>query len=260
MTIRDFINWLKTSMGIEWKETAIDVFLYGNPDIELKNIAVTMMATQEVLEKAVQRDCNLIITHEPLFYNHHHKFQHLVNDAVYLAKETYLRNNGLCIFHLHDNLHHTRLDYIAVGMAHKLNWGKYRTDESFKSFRMPGITLRHILRDIEVKLEPAAMKYIGDQDVAYENVITSWGFMMMENGVKLINRHESSVLITGETHEWELAEYVHDAHQMGLKKALVMTGHVASEESGVEFFSNYLQENSPSLSIVYIRTNDPFKK
>jgi putative NIF3 family GTP cyclohydrolase 1 type 2 len=50
------------------------------------------------------------------------------------------------------------------------------------------------------------------------------------------------------------------AHQMGLKKALVMTGHMASEESGVEYFGNYLQEKSPSLSISYIRTNDPFKK
>ena len=259
MTIRDFINWLKTSMGVEWKETAIDVFLYGNPDVELKNIAVTMMATQEVLEKAVQRDCNLIITHEPLFYNHHHKFQHLLDDTVYIAKEEYLRKNGLCIFHLHDNLHHARLDYIAVGMAQKLDWEKYRTDESFKSFRMPDVTLRHVLRDIEVKLEPAAIKYIGDQDVTYENVIVSWGFMMMENGIKLVNRYENSVLITGETHEWELVEYVHDAHQMGLRKALVMIGHVASEESGAEFFSNYLQEKSPSLSISYIRTNDPFQ-
>lgn len=251
---------MKTSLGIEWKETAIDDFLYGNPDIELKNVAVTMMATQEVLEKAVQRGCNLIITHEPLFYNHHHKYQPLSNDTVYTAKEEYLRNNGLCIFHLHDNLHHGRLDYIAVGMAQKLNWGKYRTDESFKSFRMPEVKLRHILRDIEVKLEPTAIKYIGDKDVAYENVIVSWGFMMMENGVKLINRHENSVLITGETHEWEFVEYVHDAHQMGLRKALVMVGHIPSEESGVEFFSNYLQEKSPSLSILYIRTNDPFQK
>jgi hypothetical protein len=145
-------------------------------------------------------------------------------------------------------------------MAQKPNWETYRTDESFKSFHMPDVKLGHILRDIEVRLEPTAIKHIGDQDMAYENVITSWGFMMMEKGVKLINRHENCVLITGETHEWELVEYVHDAHQMGLSKALVMVGHVASEESGVEFFGNYLQERSPSLSISYIRTNDPFKR
>jgi putative NIF3 family GTP cyclohydrolase 1 type 2 len=260
MTIREFINWLKTSLGFEWKETAIDVFLYGNPELELKNVAVTMMATQEVLEEAVERGCNLIITHEPLFYNHHDKYQPLSNDMVYVAKEAYLRQHGLCVFHLHDNVHHGRLDYIAVGTAHKLNWGKYRTDESFKSFRMPDVKLGQILRDIDANLEPAALKYIGDQDVAYENVVTSWGFMMMENAVGLTNRHESCVLITGETHEWEFVEYVHDAHQMGFKKALIMVGHVASEEGGMEYFSHYLQEQSPSCSISYIKTGDLFRR
>ena len=260
MTIRAFINWLKTSMGFEWKETAIDNFLYGNPDLELKNIAVTMMATQAVLEQAVQRDCNLIITHEPLFYNHHHQFHSLLNDTVYQAKETYLKTHRLCIFHLHDNLHRPGLDYIALGLAQKLNWGSYRTDDSCKSFSMPEVKLKHILRDIEVNLEPTALKYIGDKDMAYENVITSWGFMMMENALKLINRHKNCVLITGETHEWEFVEYVHDAHHMGLRKALVMIGHVPSEESGVEFFCRYLQEKSPSRSISYIKTNDLFKK
>jgi len=251
---------MKTSIDIEWRETAIDVFLYGDPDTELHNVAVTMMATQEVLEEAVRRGCNLVITHEPLFYNHHHQFEHLLDDAVYKAKESYLREHGLCVFHLHDNLHHPGLDYIAAGMARKLDWERYRTDESHKSFRMPGVKLEQILGEIDAKLAPAALKYIGDKDVAYENVITSWGFMMMENGVRLINRHESSLLIAGETHEWEFVEYVHDAHQMGLRKAFIMVGHVASEESGVESFCNELQEKAPSLSISYIRTHDPFMR
>ena len=194
MRIREFINWMKTSMDVEWKETTIDVYLYGDPDTELQNVAVTMMATQEVLEKAVRRGCNLIITHEPLFYNHHHN-QHFLDDAVYTAKEAYLRTHGLCIFHLHDNLHHPGLDYIAAGMARKLNWESCRTDESLKSFRMPGVKLEQILRDIDTKLEPAALKYIGDTDFAYENVVTSWGFMGMENGVNLINQYESLSLI-----------------------------------------------------------------
>lgn len=259
MTIQEFINGLKVSIGMAWRETAIDDFLYGNPDVELKDVAVTMMATQEVLEEAVRRGCNLIITHEPLFYNHHHQFQHLLNDAVYMAKEAYLRAHGLCVFHLHDNLHQPGLDYIAVGMMHRLNWERYRADDSFRNFTMPGVRLKDIVRDINVNLEPTALKYIGDEDVAYEHVVTSWGFMMMENGVQLINRHESCVLITGETHEWEFVEYVHDAHRMGLRKALVVVGHVASEEGGVEFFSNYLREKLPAHSILYIRTNDLFE-
>jgi putative NIF3 family GTP cyclohydrolase 1 type 2 len=260
MNIRVFINQLKASIGMQWRETAVDDFLYGDPDIELANVAVSMMATQEVLEKAVQRGCNLIITHEPVFYNHHNQTQNLLNDPVYRAKEQYLKDNQLCVFHLHDNMHQASLDTIAVGMAKKLGWEKYRTDESYKSFSMPGMTLAHILQDLEANLEPTAIRYIGDRDAEYENVVVSWGFMMMENGVRLINRHESCVLIAGETHEWEFVEYVQDAKQMGFRKAFITTGHVPSEESGVEFFCGCLQEKFPACSIAYIKTNDPFNK
>jgi len=183
-----------------------------------------------------------------------------LRDPVYLAKEAYLRTHGLCVFHLHDNVHRPGLDDIAVGMAHKLKWEKYRADDSFRSFRMPGVPLKDVLRDIDTHLKPTAMRYIGDQDVAYENIVTSWGFMMMENGVQLINRHKSCVLVAGETHEWELVEYAHDANQMGLRKALIVVGHVASEEGGMEFFSHYLQEKAPSHPVSYIRTNDLFKR
>ena len=84
--------------------------------------------------------------------------------------------------------------------------------------------------------------------------------MMMDNGVSLLSRFENSVLITGETHEWELVEYVQDAIQLGFHKALVVVGHIPSEASGVEFFCTDLQEKFPALSIAYIHTNDPFKK
>jgi putative NIF3 family GTP cyclohydrolase 1 type 2 len=259
MIIQAFVESLKRSMADPWKETAIDDFLYGDPSLELKNVAVTMMATQEVLEEAVRGGCNLIITHEPLFYNHHNKFQRISNDAIYTAKEKFLSEHGLCVFHLHDNVHHPGLDYIAAGMARKLNWGGYRTDDSFKSFRMAGRTLKQILEDVEASLEPTAIRYIGNEDTVYENVIVSWGYLMIEDGVRLINSQESLVLIAGETWEWELVEYVQDAHQMGFNKALVITGHVPSEESGMEYVSSYLQRKFPLHSITYIRTKDPFK-
>jgi putative NIF3 family GTP cyclohydrolase 1 type 2 len=218
-----------------------------------------MMATQEILEKAVARGCNLLITHEPLFYNHHNTLQHIPDDPVYAAKEQYLNDHQLCVFHLHDNLHNPNRDYVAIGMAKKLGWEKYRTDDGYKRFKMPGVKLKDILRDLKAGLEPAALRYIGDEDAVYENVIASWGFMMPENGIRKINGHESCVLITGETHEWEFVEYAHDAAQLGFRKALIVTGHVPSEESGMEFFCGYLREKFPALSIEYIKTNDLYQ-
>ncbi len=81
----------------------------------------------------------------------------------------FLRDNGICVFHLHDNLHNHACDFISAGMALKLCWEGYRTDDSYKSLRIPDIKLKHIIKDLKTCLNPAAVKYIGD-----ENVSTSW--------------------------------------------------------------------------------------
>lgn len=113
-------NRLKASIGIGWIETVNDEFLFGTPDTDLNNVAVTMMATQEMLEEAVRRGSKLIITHEPFFYKHHHRFQHLLSDSVYRAKEACLRTHGLCVFYPLDPVHQSGLDYVDVGMMRLL--------------------------------------------------------------------------------------------------------------------------------------------
>ena len=42
----------------------------GEPDAAVTGIAVTMMATMDVLQRASTKGLNLVITHEPTFYAH----------------------------------------------------------------------------------------------------------------------------------------------------------------------------------------------
>ena len=44
----------------------VDVIKEGNPETPVKGIVTCMFATMEVLKKAVEKNCNLIIVHEPL--------------------------------------------------------------------------------------------------------------------------------------------------------------------------------------------------
>ena len=48
----------------------VDVIKEGSPDTPVKGIVTTMFATMDVLKQAVSKNCNLIIVHEPLYYNH----------------------------------------------------------------------------------------------------------------------------------------------------------------------------------------------
>ena len=62
-----------------------------------------MMATLDVLERAVERGDNLVITHEPTFYSHRDTIAVLESegDKVLAAKRKYIADHGLIIWRFH---------------------------------------------------------------------------------------------------------------------------------------------------------------
>src|ERR1700716_2488291 len=70
ITAREVVAEIQKQVGVEWKKETVDTFKAGNPDTAVTGIAVTMMATMDVLQRAASSGKNLIITHEPTFYNH----------------------------------------------------------------------------------------------------------------------------------------------------------------------------------------------
>ncbi len=91
LTAREVIARIQAHVGIPWMSETVDTFKAGNPDTEVKGIAVTMMATLDVLQRAAAAGQNLIITHEPTFYNHQDKPDELEqkeNDPVLASDET----------------------------------------------------------------------------------------------------------------------------------------------------------------------------
>lgn len=48
----------------------VDTLKTGAPQQKVRAIATTFLATSEVIEPAIQRGVDLIITHEPTFYGH----------------------------------------------------------------------------------------------------------------------------------------------------------------------------------------------
>jgi hypothetical protein len=52
------------------KAPTVDTFKTGDSTARVTGIAVTMMATLDVLKRAAEKGDNLVITHEPTFYSH----------------------------------------------------------------------------------------------------------------------------------------------------------------------------------------------
>ena len=70
--------------------------------------------------------------------------------------------------------------------------------------------------------------------------------------ITAIRKNKPDVLVCGEIQEWETAEYVRDARATGEQIALIVLGHIASEEPGSEWMLNWLQKNVPGVPVTHI--------
>ena len=76
--------------------------------------------------------------------------------------------------------------------------------------------------------------------------------------IRALGHPDVEVLLCGEIHEWETSEYVRDALRLGHRKALVVFGHAASEEAGMQEIVPWLQARLPRVVITFVPTGHPF--
>src|SRR5271155_5682581 len=91
LTARQVIERIQAHVGVPWMAETVDTFKAGDPETRVTGIAVTMMATMDVLQRAVAKGDNLIITHEPTFFNHTDRPDVIAeSDAVWKDKRDYI--------------------------------------------------------------------------------------------------------------------------------------------------------------------------
>jgi hypothetical protein len=122
----------------------VDTVKAGDPSREVTGIVVAFLATCEVVEKAVQLGANLIIAHEPVFYNNLDATDWLRKNRVYDAKRDLIEKNRLVIWRFHDYLHSLPPDSTLMGLLETLGWEEYVLPAEPFFCRIPPLTLRQI--------------------------------------------------------------------------------------------------------------------
>src|SRR5690606_2299160 len=80
-----------------------------------------------------------------------------------------------------------------------------------------------------------------------------------DSAIPLMRNYELDVLICGEGPEWETAEYISDCCVYGSHKALITLGHLHSEEPGMEYIAQLLQQCFPQLSVHFLPVEHYFQ-
>jgi putative NIF3 family GTP cyclohydrolase 1 type 2 len=237
----------------------VDTFKAGDPQTRVTGIAVTMMATLDVLKRATANGQNLIITHEPTFYDHMDDPKQLPqgeDDAVLKQKRAFIAEHHLVIWRFHDYWHRRKPDGIEEGNVHALGWEKYQDPANQYLFTIPETTVAKLAEELRVKLHAAVPRIAGDREMKVTRVAFSPGSAGFHRETGALEMPDVQVLIAGETHEWETVEYVTDAHTEGRANALILLGHIASEQAGMEECARWLKTFIAGVLIKFVPTAD----
>src|ERR1700676_1260598 len=104
-TAGQIIERIKEHVGVPWRAETVDRIVAGNAEVQVRGIATTMMATLDVIQRAVAAGKNMVITHEPTFWLHQDTTTGLEQDATYQFKADFLKKNNMAVFRFHDHWH-----------------------------------------------------------------------------------------------------------------------------------------------------------
>jgi hypothetical protein len=91
------------------------------------------------------------------------------------------------------------------------------------------------------------------------NVGFSPGAAGSQREIRALEQDDVQVLLVGETREWETVEYVADAVSQGRKKALIVIGHIPSEQPGMEECTRWLKGFVKDVPVEFVPAKQPFR-
>jgi putative NIF3 family GTP cyclohydrolase 1 type 2 len=108
------------------------------------------------------------------------------------------------------------------------------------------------------KLESPVVRVVGDPAMKVTKVGFSPGAAGFERETHALERDDVQVLLVGETREWETVEYAADAVTQGRNKALIVIGHVPSEQAGMEECTRWLKGFVKQVPVEFVAAKEPF--
>ena len=224
----EIMQWLY-GLSNQQIDNTQDVIKAGDKNKEIKKIAVTMFATAKIIKQAHEWGADLLITHEPLYFNHCDEHS---NEEVETQKRALLKSTGITVYRYHDYSHNLLPDVICKGVLDKVN---FNGNISYDGFDLARITLnqpttgKKVAKLLKEKLNLKNVRVCGDLNFETTTLSLTPGAI----GWGDLKNFDNHIFIMGEICEWACAEYVRDAVELGHKKALIILGHVGSEREGM---------------------------
>ena len=234
-----------------------DTLKAGDPNKELKKVAVTMFATVDTVKRAKEWGADMLIVHEPTYYDH---FEEIDELPVVKEKRKLIEESGITIYRYHDYMHHRDIDQIPEGEVYYLglkgNFVKTPYSASYMFTSEEPISAYELATKMENELGIKRVRIAGTRDKKSTKIALCFG---TPGGVfELLSSDEVEIVLTGEACEWKLAEYARDADALGINKTLIVMGHIGSERDGMRLLAKRLSEKHTEFETQYIECGEVY--
>ena len=238
-------------------ENTCDTVKAGDGEKELKKVGVTMFATVETVRRAIEWGADMLIVHEPTYYEHMEKY---IPSEVVDKKKSLIDGSGMVVYRYHDHMHNRVKDEITEGELHYLGLnGNFEKTPYFASYSLTldtPLTATELAKMMEDKLNIAHVRIAGERNKKSTRLALCFG---TPGGVFDLLRDESiEIVLTGEACEWMLAEYARDAAALGINKTLIVMGHIGSERDGMRLLAEKLSARHGELEIKYFESGEVY--
>jgi len=271
MLISEVINKLSAFHPAVDEAHTCDTVKCGDPGQECSGIVVTCFASVEVIRKTIELGANLIIVHEPLFWNHEDKTDWLAQSQVFAGKKKLLDSNGIVVWRDHDRIHGGPpsnnpefIDGIFYGIMQELGWAEYKLDYPNKPllFKLPETDAVSLGLELKEKLGLNGIRIVGDKNAKVSKVFLCEHLRDADREVnsKIIKTELEDIdaIIPLEIVDWTLCAFVRDCCALGKSKVIYNIGHFNFEEPGMKFMCKYLPRLVGDVPVHYVRSGDSF--
>ena len=241
---------------VDWQNT-VDRFIIGDPETEVKGIAVGWQSRTEALREAIKLGCNLFVTHEPTFYEHLDKNRNKFNLPQIEKKQKFIEDNGLVILRCHDVWDQMPKVGIVDSWGKHLGFDEKLNSERFHSvYTSPKSTLGALAKYVAAMtsyLRQDFVEMVGDPDTKVSKVAIGCGaithyYTMRELGADVIIGTDDGMRY------WYCGAW---ALERGFP--LVIVNHATAEEPGLKNLAGYIGEQFPEVKVNFIPQGCMFK-
>ncbi|MGI6207008.1 MAG: Nif3-like dinuclear metal center hexameric protein [Anaerolineae bacterium] len=240
---------------VDWDKT-VDQFMHGDPEAEVRGIAVTWLATNARLREAASLGLNFVISHEGAFYPHYVGTPS--GDQHHAAKHALMDELGITLMRCHDTW--DRMPEVGIPDAWATSLGfptEPRPVESFYRVCLTGgRTVAEVAQMVLEKVRPLGQQFVGivgDRDARVERMVVGTGAItrlghMHELGADLVLATDDGISTTA-SGLWSL----------DLGVPMLIINHATAELPGMQALAGYIEQHFPGVPVRYLPCEFPYQ-